>query len=69
MTKAEFKQCWDAGPEADDGITFDDIIECAVEWGITSHPRTWPIYQLRYEVLKAAGVEDAEEYRPTTDDQ
>ncbi len=62
-TKEDFKRLWEAN-EHGSGITFDDIAECAVAWGISSHPRTRPIDEITYKVLKAAQVNDAEEYNP-----
>jgi uncharacterized Fe-S cluster-containing radical SAM superfamily protein len=62
MNKEEFKRRW----ESDDyggGITFDDIANCAIEWGICTSPRTTSPTLVRYEVLAAAQVIDAEEYR------
>ncbi len=32
-TKEEFKKMWESD-ENGGGITFDDIIECALEWGL-----------------------------------
>jgi len=66
VNKEEFKRRW----ESDDrggGITFDDIADCAQEWGISQYPRTRPIFEIRYKVLKAAHVVDAEEYNPNRD--
>lgn len=66
MTKDEFKQRW----ESDDvggGITFDDIAECAKEWGIAAHPCTQPMLQMRYLVLKAANTSDCENFKVEED--
>lgn len=63
FTKEDFKQKWEAN-ENGSGITFDDIADCAVAWGISPRPRTRPIDHIRYMVLKAANVCDAEEYNP-----
>ena len=63
LKKEDFKRLWEAN-SAGSGITFDDIAECAVAWGISSHPRTRPIDEITYKVLKAAQVNDAEEYNP-----
>lgn len=63
MTKEEFKTRW----ESDDtggGINYDDIADCAVAWGISRTPKTCRIDVIRYQVLKAAGTVDAEEYKP-----
>lgn len=63
MTKTEFKARWESD-DSGGGITFDDIAECAIEWGITSSPRVRRIDRVRYDVLKAANTIDAEEYYP-----
>lgn len=63
MTKEEFKKLWEAN-DVGSGITFDDIAECAKAWGISSNPRTRPMDEITYQVLIAAGVNDAEEYNP-----
>lgn len=62
-TKEEFKRLWEANDNGS-GITFDDIADCAKAWGISSSPRTRPIDEIRYQVLKAAQTNDAEEYNP-----
>lgn len=62
-TKKDFKRLWEAN-EHGSGITYDDIAECAQAWGISSHPRTRPIDEITYKVLKSAQVNDAEEYNP-----
>lgn len=66
MTKQEFKQRW----ESDDGgggITYDDIADCAKNWGIASAPRTMNIYKVCYMVLKSAGTNDAEDFATEQD--
>lgn len=62
-TKEKFKELWEAN-SCGSGITYDDIAECAKAWGISSHPRTRPIDEITYKVLKAAQTNDAEEYNP-----
>lgn len=62
-TKEKFKELWEAN-ECGSGITFNDIADCAVAWGISSRPKTRPINLIRYMVLKAANVCDAEDYNP-----
>ena len=62
-TKEKFKELWEANKYGS-GITYDDIADCAEAWGISSHPRTRPIDEIKYKVLKAAQVNDAEEYNP-----
>ena len=63
MTKQEFKRRWESD-ETGDGITFDDIAECAKAWGIASTPRIMQIDRVRYMVLKAAGTYDSEKFAP-----
>lgn len=55
MTKEEFKERWEK--EDGGGITFDDIAECAVKWGVCSKPRIRPIHTIANQVLIAAGCE------------
>lgn len=63
MTKEQFKKRWES--DALGGcITFDDIAECAEQWGLYRTPRVNPIFLVRYKVLVAAGCEDAEEFKP-----
>lgn len=63
-TKEKFKELWEAN-EWGSSITYDDIADCAVAWGISEGPRILPIDgDLAYRVLKAAQVNDAEEYNP-----
>ena len=56
MTKAQFKKRWD-GDEDGGGITFDDIAQCAVDWGLVHNPRTKRIDVVANMVTKAAGCE------------
>ena len=63
MNKTEFKTRWESNDNGG-GITFDDIAECAVKWGISSRPRTSHIGTIRYLVLKEANTNDAEEFKP-----
>ena len=63
MTKEEFKQRWESNDNGG-GITFDDIADCAVAWGLFRTPRTSSIDLVRYRVLVAAGTADAEEFKP-----
>lgn len=63
MTKDEFKKRWESN-DSGGGITFDDIAECAIKWGITKTPRVMQIDRVRYMVLKAAGTNDAEDFKP-----
>lgn len=62
MTKEEFKKRWESD-ERGGGITFEDIADCAKEWGLFSTPRVNQIDAVRYKVLKAADCVDAEKYK------
>lgn len=57
MTKEEFKTRWDSNDEGG-GITFDDIAECAVKWGLYSKPKIHPMNEVSKAVLEKAGVSD-----------
>jgi len=59
MDKKEFKRKW----ESYESITFDDVADCYVKWGLGSRPKTKNIYGVSYAVLVAAGVSDAKEYK------
>jgi hypothetical protein len=63
ITKQEFKKRWESSDDGG-GITFDDIADCAIAWGISSRPKTSHIGLMLYQVLKAAGTDDAEEFSP-----
>jgi len=63
MTKDEFKKRWESDDEGG-GLDFDDVADCAKEWGLYRTPRTAQIDKVLYSVLKAANVEDAESYNP-----
>jgi len=66
MEKQAFKKRWESNDNGG-GITFGDIANCAIKWGLASHPYTQQIDGVRYRVLKAAGVEGAEEYVPNVE--
>ena len=55
MTKKEFKIKWES--ENGGGITFDDIANCAKDWGLYSTPKIHSIDKVANEVLEAAGCE------------
>lgn len=61
--KEEFKKCWELDNQGGD-ITWDDITECAVQWEISSNPRTSNIDIIRYLVLKAANTKNYESFKP-----
>ena len=63
MTRAEFKKRWESGEDGG-GITFDDIAECAVAWGVTRSPKGQRMDTVRYAVLKAAETHDSEDFKP-----
>ena len=63
MTKEEFKTRWESNDNGG-GISYDDIANCAVAWGISRTPRIRRIEVIRYQVLVAAGTVDAEEFKP-----
>ena len=67
MTKEEFKIRWESSDDGG-GITFDDIANCAIKWGINSRPKISPIDKVFYAVLKAAQTNDCEEYNPDNED-
>lgn len=67
MTKSEFKTRWESNNDGG-GITYDDIAECYVKWGLGSTPRTRPLDLVRYRVLLAAKTVDAEEFNPDNED-
>ena len=66
MEKHEFKTRWESNDNGG-GITWDDIAECAIKWGIARTPRIIQIDRVRYAVLKAAGTDDAEKFKPEED--
>lgn len=57
MTKAQFKKRWDSNEDGG-GITFDDIAQCAVEWGLVQNPRIHGIDMIVDMVVKAAGYKE-----------
>jgi hypothetical protein len=63
MTKEEFKARWESDDEGG-RISWLSILDCADAWGIPRHSNPKRLDVLRYQVLKAAGVSDAEEFKP-----
>ena len=53
-TKQQFKKLWDSN-ERGGGITWDDIADCAVAWGLASKPKTMALEKVRSLVVAAAG--------------
>ena len=62
MTKEEFKRRWEKD-ERGDGITFNDIADCAKEWGLYQKPKTEDINKVLNAVLKAANVKEETEQK------
>ena len=54
MTKEEFKEIWD---DEDSEVTWDEIAECALQWGLFSSPRAVRMDRVANEVTKAANCE------------
>jgi hypothetical protein len=59
VTKQEFKMRWESDEDGG-GITFDDIADCAQQWGLCSRPRTMPIFHVKDMVVSAAGCSEDE---------
>ena len=55
MTKAEFAERWDKDDEGD-GITGDEICDCAEAWGLFATPRIHPMNEVMAAVVKASGA-------------
>lgn len=55
FTKEEFKKKWES--EDGGGITFDDIADCAKDWGLFQSPKTCQIYKVANTVLVEAGCD------------
>jgi len=51
MTKEEFKVRWEQGD-----VTFEEVADCAEEWGLTKKPRTMPLHVVLCLVLNAADI-------------
>lgn len=57
MTKKEFAKRWDSDEDGG-GITYEEIADCAIAWGITSHPRRQPMDYVASRVVAASGARD-----------
>lgn len=55
MTKQEFARRWDKDANGD-GITFDEVAECAKEWGLFATPRIHPPHEVLDAVVKESGA-------------
>ena len=62
MNKQEFKTRWESDDDGG-GITFNEIADCYVAWGLGSSPKTKLLTAVQYAVLKAAGTSDAESFK------
>ena len=60
MTREQFKARWESSDDGG-GITYDDIAECAIAWGIARTPRTMQIDKVRRLVLEAAGIKEEDD--------
>lgn len=56
-TKEVFKKKWD-GDENGGGITWEDIADCAEDWGLFSRPRCYDMWKVRKAVLSACGASE-----------
>ena len=65
LTKADFKARFESNDvEVKESITFGDMQECAKVWGLYNNPENHDLFEVRYNVLKAADVSNAEDYNP-----
>lgn len=63
MTKQEFKARWESDGDVG-GLTWTDIEDCAIAWGLYKNLRFITSYEVRYAVLSAADTVDAESFHP-----
>lgn len=57
MTKEQFKKRWESN-DSGGGITFDDVADCAKDWGICENPMTGDMVSVLAKVLEACGIKD-----------
>lgn len=55
MTKEEFARRWDKDSSGD-GITYDEVAECAQAWGLYATPRISDMITVLEAVVKASGA-------------
>lgn len=67
MTKEQFKQRWESDDDGG-GITWDEIADVAVEWGVCSFPQTRPMSRVLDLVLAAAGCDSQEREKEESGD-
>ena len=60
FTKEKFKELWDSN-SIGGGLTFDDIKDCAKDWGLYDNPLQFDMFRVRDAVLRAAGCEMPED--------
>ena len=58
MTREEFKKLWEDPKSV---VTFDQVAEVAVEWGLYKRPKLFPVNDILNAVLEEAGVSDYDE--------
>ena len=63
MTKEEFNIRWEYD-DLGDGLIWEDVKNCYIEWKLDSTFETKPKSYILYMVLKAANTTDAENYKP-----
>ncbi|WP_155524051.1 hypothetical protein [Nodosilinea nodulosa] len=68
MTKEEFKSRWESDSTGG-GITFDEVAQCAKDWGIFGAPKTRPMDLVLYRVLCDAQTSDCEDYNPIEEEE
>ena len=54
MSKDEFKRRWESSEDGG-GLTYEDVADCAKDWGLFKTPRACPMDVVLERVLKAAG--------------
>ena len=54
FTKKKFKELWESNSDGG-GITWDDIADCAKDWGLYSNPKIHDIMEVGTKVLNMAG--------------
>lgn len=57
MKKEEFAKRWDSNEEGG-GITYDDVANCAKEWGLFERPRTVNMEIVIKKVIEESGAKD-----------
>ena len=56
MTKQQFRARWESD-ENGGSITFDEVADCAIAWGLCQSPKARPMHVVMRMVVEAAGVE------------